>query len=921
MDIKNYQIQCIRCLDHDNLVTYLNNHDYTLEASILNQTLIDGREFLEITETELCQYKLNRQQVELILSCRDYISGKKSLKMNRKSSTKNMFLDANQKVSEPGGQEENIYMDMNKIVVPVVAPKPKRAKSSRQMKSLHSDESIGTFNKMVSVEDSDYIEAEQQGDNVCYQNLNAVIMIEMKAYYEKAKASESEVDAWQQTNRNQELAKQTDEDYPIQQKESWTNRRWLPPPQFSDHSADVPIITDSGTFPRPPPLVETDPNHIRLVKDLLKDYKVSQKNCPYYRNTNRQGAKDLLKRIPNPKDGLFLFRNSEEYFLVITIYHYEGFCHLGVHRNGNGSKLETKTIHPRRIQIQGFDSYINIEDFKDASDYKGTREKYRTRNIKIPEGNNKTYVCSVIAYWAVSLTLEPTVKDFKISTNDKEWGDFGDVVIQIDLKESQEELSTTFAIQFKDVSNNVKSVDSLAEGRFALAKILSQINSFKQRKDVENKKFIIYTTAFAEANIEKQLTIKTDLLHKSNDCQCKNLPNEITIVSKTVSNRKKMFVNTSDDNANIFFYFTKDNIHTLPKIYLYTHQKKQKHFGKWIDDLVSSAIYGDTKIDIHREFIKYIINWNDGILGGNYKLKKEDILVKLGHLLLYEFKVPPVIKRTEKLNYKIWQNAVQSVDVTILQKHPVIIGKVCDPINWKIEAELDLKIDTFTSSIDLDQSTIKKITNPVLKMYLFEETLSDIEDDVPIDLVYDFFWKAGLIPLLLEVKDIKEQEHVLNVISLLKSLGLIRRYLLMTSNIKTSLRYYRTLDFFVNVDDIANKLPSIVFDKVKIQITDNFSLSLKTIQESDTFFQRTIRAHEFFDMSLGRYSFKPFGNSLARKIGQDTQLVLKHETMIKLKEEIESLDEIKMVLLKYENKGDEGDIVQFLHGVKPNLFS
>ncbi|XP_050301302.1 uncharacterized protein LOC126739590 isoform X2 [Anthonomus grandis grandis] len=578
---------------------------------------------------------------------------------------------------------------------------------------------------------------------------------------------------------------------------------------------------------------------------------------------------------------------------------------------------------PRRVPIHAFDTYLSISDFKDVCDYKSVREKYRPRNTDLPQGNNKAYVCSVTAYWAVSLALDPTVKDFKISLNDKEWGQFGDAVVQIDLKEAKEKpaLSTTFAIQFKDISNNVKSIGSFGEGRFCLAKFMTQAQAIKLRQDVDNKKFVVFTTASAESNVERQLKLRADIIHKSQGvCDCKSDDKEIPIVTRNLSNRRQLLINTSDDNENIFFFFCTDNVHNIPKIYMYTHQKKQKHFANLINDFLARSLFGEKKVDIHREFVQYIEYWGDGYLGGNYKLKKEDVLVKIGHLLMFPYRIPPIVRSVEKQNYSIWQLAVSSVDVTILKKHPVIVAKVCEPINYKIETELNVKIDATNNTIDLYQETITNIQNPVLKMYLFEETMGEIMEDVPLDLVYDFFWKAGLVPLLLKIEDLKDQEYILNIINLLKSAGLTRRFFLMTpdKNIRATVKYYKNLTFFNTLDDIAGKLPVNLLDKIKINVTDQFSISLKEIQGSDPFFKKTIGAQEFLDMSLGRYSFKSCHNNLAIRNRQESQLVLEDDLMEKLRKEVELKDELKMALIKpLENIGQS----HFLKGIRPNLFS
>jgi len=217
----------------------------------------------------------------------------------------------------------------------------------------------------------------------------------------------------------------------------------------------------------------------------------------------------------------------------------------------------------------------------------------------------------------------------------------------------------------------------------------------------------------------------------------------------------------------------------------------------------------------------------------------------------------------------------------------------------------------------MSQTNINSIQNPVLKMYLFEETLSDINDDIPLDIVYDVFWKAGLIPMILEVKDVKSLEHVLQVITLLKSLGFTRRYFLEThdQNVKPYLRYYKTLTYFVTVDDVARKLPSFLLDYVKINVTDSFSLSLMAIQDSDLFFQKLITANEFMDMSLGKYSFKSVDNHLAqREPGvEDAKLILSDAVMIKMKEEVDCKSDMSCSSdYKSQRRG--------LRGLNPELF-
>ncbi|XP_019765023.2 uncharacterized protein LOC109540923 isoform X2 [Dendroctonus ponderosae] len=552
----------------------------------------------------------------------------------------------------------------------------------------------------------------------------------------------------------------------------------------------------------------------------------------------------------------------------------------------------------------------------EVCDYKSVREKYRTRNTKNPEGYNKAYISTVAAYWAINLALDHTVKTFKICINDKEWGDFGDAVVQVELKESGEHpgFITTFGIQFKDLNSNIKSIETLGEGRFSLATFLTQVNTVKSPRDFTHK-FIVFTTADMSPNLNRQIKLNSCIFHTSkygcNYCKAGAESTDMYIFAKSLSNRKKLFINTTEDNDDVLFFFLNDKIHQLPKIYIYSHQNRQPLFGSKIDDLIVESLSINQKFNISRQFIKFIENWSDGRLGGNYKLNKEDVLIKLGHLLLYKFKIAPVVRKgeapLEAHNYAIWQQATNSVDVTVLKKHPVIVSKVCEPINGKIESQFNLKIDTSTRTIAVDQITIENIKNPVLKMYLFEETLQESLDHIPLNVAYDLFWKSGLVPFLLEVKDLQEQEFVLTTISVLKSQGLSRKYLLMTpvQGIQNSVRHYKSLHFFCNANDLVKKMPLIFFDLTKIYVIDNFGLTLNAIRQSDPFFAKCVSTHEFFDMSLGNYSFKAFPNTLTKVDGHITELVLNDDTIKNLRNKIDAMDEIKVVLLQQPNDNQQ----------------
>ncbi|XP_076251758.1 uncharacterized protein LOC143191013 [Rhynchophorus ferrugineus] len=107
--------------------------------------------------------------------------------------------------------------------------------------------------------------------------------------------------------------------------------------------------------------------------------------------------------------------------------------------------------------------------------YKSTKEKYRSNRAKNREEIYQNYLNSLLTYWGVTLALNPKVHDFKISVNNKEWGRFGDVVLEIDYSASDYEQSIRIvnAINLKYISNKTKQFDDINRGKFNLTKLVA----------------------------------------------------------------------------------------------------------------------------------------------------------------------------------------------------------------------------------------------------------------------------------------------------------------------------------------------------------------------------------------------------------------------------------------------------------------
>ncbi|XP_076251755.1 uncharacterized protein LOC143191011 [Rhynchophorus ferrugineus] len=562
------------------------------------------------------------------------------------------------------------------------------------------------------------------------------------------------------------------------------------------------------------------------------------------------------------------------------------------HKNNKSIDQENSSIEPDTSvrpflkQIGRRAVSVPTDEYVQPNYYSSSKEKYRSNGAKNTEEIYQNYLNSLLAYWGVILAMHPMVKDFKISVNNKEWGTFGNVVLEIDYcpnTDSENSVRNIYAINLKYISNNTKQLDDINKGKFNLSKLIANAICAPLPKNDEIIKYIIFTTADPSSQFRPKLRIKGELFHTKHHCD--NKIDYIDIGGKTLN--KNNMVNTVDDKDNVFRLFSTDISHPLPKVYLYAGQKKLKRFGPGIDAALSKR-FGLDQLEVSAKIINFIQYWNEDLLGGTYKLNKEDILVKIGDILLSPYKAELQIGSAEaNQDFKAWNQAMNAVDITILHKHPFIINSICKPINAYIEQNHKFIINPNNKQVTIPQEQLKSL-NKALAMYVFEETIDYTDySHVPLFSIYRAFWKAGLAPLILESEEDSEREYILQIITVLKELGLLRKYIIKLPNPKYEhiVKILKYLTYFLSLDDIINKLPPATLNTLKIGVSEKFHLNLKTIQTNDKYFFRNITANDFFDIALGKYNLKQCHDIMDKD--SEWKLVLNDKLIKQIKTELE----------------------------------
>nr|CAH7727122.1 unnamed protein product [Callosobruchus chinensis] len=605
-------------------------------------------------------------------------------------------------------------------------------------------------------------------------------------------------------------------------------------------------------------------------------------------------------------------------------------------------KVSQDTILTPRLSCmrQSTDTQFQLFALKEELPFH--REKYKTRSITSEDdyfNNLLQYIYHITSYLSLKLALDENIKQAKISINDKKWQSFGDIVIYIAYSNKE----MTYAIKCKQVASAKHQIDSLKEAKVEMhkeynsvckliEKITPHIDKVTMNKLYTNipngsdyiiamTQFAIFTPCEAGSNFSRSFAPSlektkgmwntiTDLDMNGRQLQAMKLDNVLQKVSQRDTRelglmmrpaKRNEIINTNPDRETIFNFqpqaYEKPTV--MPNIAIYTSQNV---FQNMIPE--------------------YIENWSNGNLGGNYKITKKDIILKIGEILLSKYVVGPrmVKLNTTYDNFDTWNSVIDKVDLTVVEDEQFVISKMCQPINTLIEEIFSVKIDTSSRTIKLAKEVveekdgvwkkiiklekqIEEMKDKEMKAYFFEEVHDFL--DVPLSKIYVVLWKVGKIPLLMSTKKHEEDKSfILEVISFMKSYGVNKKFLLKTRH-PEKVRSKDDLIIFKNLNNIQS---FVDLEAISIRVVDNFKLSLKDIQATDQFFFKWVTPNIFFDMTLGRYSIKR--NIFKNDIENELKIVLSDEMLEKIKE----------TLYKGNQSAIKYDTLDRLEGLNPLWF-
>lgn len=352
---------------------------------------------------------------------------------------------------------------------------------------------------------------------------------------------------------------------------------------------------------------------------------------------------------------------------------------------------------------------------------------------------------------------------------------FDDVVVEIKYESGEEYL---YALQLKHraAKEDILSTESFNadKGKFGLNKYYNGFKkiqeTFKDSKayniPFKNFYFILYTNqilqTFTNNNKETdELKLQSNLtIYRHDKCVARNL------------------LNLSENDSNFIYKFKSDTKNDfLNQFYLYARQKDAQQ----MECLISKTIFEIFKISdatIITKYINFFKCWWRGDFG-NYKLTKNDIILKLAEYILTPHIPEP--------NFEIAEETILLSE--IFAKFDII---VVDDYNLEIERRIWSTVTQkpgFSSTFFFTEET--KIPIAAQGENFIEHTSKKI---------YTILWHMDKVPLIIKVFD-KFREEIYLVIKLLEKHKLKKRFVIIDETFAKN-EFTQDLKILCNLEDL-----------------------------------------------------------------------------------------------------------------------
>ncbi|KAJ3642406.1 hypothetical protein Zmor_025198 [Zophobas morio] len=422
--------------------------------------------------------------------------------------------------------------------------------------------------------------------------------------------------------------------------------------------------------------------------------------------------------------------------------------------------------------------------------YEETLEPYIVR----PGTKNfgEKYEVVFTTYAALRLSLNTAVKNFQITSNENSWGDFDDSVFEIEYTNSKK----IVAVQLKHVRQNV-TYEKLTstKGDYSLDKYYK---SYKEiGADKKNSYFVLYKTGGCNKSVENFRWKKHQLQQTSTILEF--LPGV------------ECFQFRCDDSSKKSEF--------LSKFYVYTNQKNCSQMENEVRSLVTREFGSSVEVE---EVFTFVEKWKKGLLGGHFKLTRNDFVTEVCEVLLAPHVVKPTFKKENLRFVDLWNEIIDCFSVTFVDDDDNTASTIWQTIFQALGVDNWDENNWGTPGLVLEP-------NPVVpKRYLLNKLTNK---NISPKNLYLAFWKSGQVPLFLHYDN---NSNLSKIVDILQSTT-TRKYFVVATPQENVTRFTR-LSKFTKLDDLSvleSDFLETVLSTLCIDIQSRFNLSLDEMISSD----------------------------------------------------------------------------------------
>ncbi|XP_063923690.1 uncharacterized protein LOC135137863 [Zophobas morio] len=448
-------------------------------------------------------------------------------------------------------------------------------------------------------------------------------------------------------------------------------------------------------------------------------------------------------------------------------------------------------------------------------DIETTNKSFREKTFQKRSGTTdkgKKYEDMIMANVILQMVSDTKITDFNISSNDASFGDFDDVVIQIETDRGTE----TTAMQLKHSSRGNLAIQQLASkrGDFSISKYFNSAQNLLDKA----QRFVLFTNN--KLNIPDKAKFKLEgeeFYLEPKKVLASESSYEVLEISKNVNYCYKFEIiedqRTKENLEKVHQYQTFFN-----RFRLYTNQEP-------LETLATSTMDRFTKMfcsneEIFNAYFKFISEWSME-QGTKEKLSKK-CTQRLIALRLLSPHIEPLVFGPVSDEMNILRDAICHFDITLL-------GKEGSNELKKLWGDLNKNID------------LKKLNKVRSRYCLSSANISTVEN-LDANVLTQLLWLMDKCPLI-----VKEHENVEKAIQLCRDTKFV---LIGEGKCK---KWMKVRSVFLNLSDLESKLESWekVLKKFTISLQGKNAFNLETAFEQNEDFLKHVTVNKLLEMSNG----------------------------------------------------------------------